>query len=157
MPEAQTRRLLEMMRHIPSSTTLEACLPPMHINKSVLNKLEKGDLLLLPIEKMELMLFDERRQEIVAKALYGLYDETPSVLIVSDKKDTPKTINTNKYNKLKIVVGTVEQKIVERDKILPLQYSQPQNVTLYRGNRLIAYAKLQQHRNQIVLRIEEVK
>ncbi len=157
MPEVQARRLVEMMRERPPSTTLEVCLPPLSIKKSTLEKLEEGDLLLLPIEKMEVLLLGGNRQEVVARALYGLQDETPSVLILPEEKSGPNPIDTKKYNKLKIVVGSVEQKRIEEGKILPLQRIEMQDAALYRDDRLIAYARLQHHHRQLALHIEEVK
>jgi len=117
--------------------------------------LSKGDILSLPMRKMETLLLDEQNR-IVAHALYGVLDEIPSILIESEAKNPDKHIDSKKYKKLKVLLGKVPATALEKGKIIPLDRFGSYDVVLYRGTKHVASARLVHYGHHIALHIEEV-
>ena len=155
MPEVQAGRLIEMMRRNPAAPRLEVCLPPFSIRQSALEDLSAGEILSLPIQRLELFLLDERAR-IVAEALYGTLDDTPSLLIETKRKNPSHHIDSKKYKKLKIVLGKALLAPLEKGRIIPIDRTGEYDAVLQRGEEPFAYARLIQHGRHIALRIEKV-
>ena len=156
MPEAQVKQLIAMMNHSPVRSRLEVCLPPFEVKKSSLERLARGDVLILPTQRLEVTIFEEG-DDIVAHGLYGNYNDTPSILI---EKGTSKSLfpnNRKKYELLKISLGSVEKRDLIQRKIAKLHQDKIYDATLYRGEKLIAYASFVQVDKKVALQIGEVK
>ncbi len=156
MPEVQAKRLMEMMHYTPLSQYLGVSLLPLHVKNSSLNMLTVGDVILLPIHKMEVMIHDDNGS-ILANGLYGNYKNIPSVLVESIYKESLNTSDSKKYKKLRISLGTIERRELERGKIMALHQDSNYDATLYRDNKILAQALLVQIDQKIALHIKEVK
>jgi len=160
MPEAQAKRLREMMHTVPSSSLLDACIMPLDIKKSAIGKLESGDIIVLPFRTIDLFVVDASRH-LFAEGEYGIYAETPSVLINTIEKTPPAEVDSNKYKSFGtspfwVSLGTIERKRLDRGKIVPLHRDWSYDAALYAGKKIVAYASLVQAGKKIALRIEEV-
>ena len=156
MPDAQARQLIAMMNCTPVLSRLEVCLPPFEIKRSSLEKLARGDILVLPTQRLEVAIYGEG-DHIVAYGLYGNYSDIPSILIV---EHSPKPLSPNdskKYELLKISFGGVEKRELVQGKIVKLHQDKMYDATLYRGKEQIAYASLVQVDKKAALQIREVK
>ena len=156
MPEVQARRLIEMMRHTVPSSRVEVCLHPQVMKRSVAKSLSEGDILALPIKKMKVILLDDTGN-VMAQGLYGLLDNTPSVLIEESKKSIKESINSKKYKSLKISLGEISGESLEPGKIISLRRDDKYEAALYRDKKLFAYADLVQIDGCIALQIQKVK
>ncbi len=156
MPEAQARQLIVMMDRTPILSNLEVCLPSFETKKSSLEKLSKGDILILPMRQLEVTVLEEG-DRIVAHGLYGNHDNIPSILIVENNKKPLKPNHSNKYEILKISLGEIEKRELDEGKIIKLYQDKMHDATLYRDKEPIAYASLVQVDKKAALQIREVK
>jgi len=156
MPEAQVRQLIAMMDRTPILSSLEVCLPYFEIKKLSLEKLAKGDILILPMRQLEVTVLEEG-DRIVAHGLYGNHDNIPSILIVENNKKPLKPNHSNKYEILKISLGEIEKRGLDEGKIVKLYQDKMYDATLYRDKEPIAYASLVQVDKKAALQIREVK
>ena len=155
MPDAQARQLIEMMSRAPVQSHLEVCLPPFDIKRSSLEKLARGDILILQNQQFKVTILEEGNH-IVGNGLYVNADGQPSVLI---KESTPKPLfadDSNKYELLKISLGGVEKKEFCQGKIIKLHQDKAYDAILYRGKKTVAYASLVQVGKNTALQIGEV-
>ena len=155
MPEAQARQLIAMMDRAPILSRLEVCLPPLEVKRSSLEKLDRGDILLLPTRQFEVTILEED-DHIVAHGLYGNYRDLPSILIVKNGTKPLYPNDSNKYEILKISLGEIEKRDLDRGKIVKLHQDKMHDATLYRGKEPIAYASLVQVGKKAALQIGEV-
>jgi len=144
------------MDRTPILSSLEVCLPFFEIKKSSLEKLAKGDILILPMRQFEVTVLEEG-DRIVAQGLYGNYGDTPSILIVDNIAKPLYTDHSNKYENLKISLGEIERRELEQGKIIKLHQDKMYDATLYRDKEVIAYASLVQVDKKAALQIRDVK
>ena len=156
MPETQVRQLIAMMDRTPVHSQLEVCLPPFEVKRSSLDKLARGDILILPARQLEVTILEEG-DHIVAHGLYGNYRDAPSILIVENGTKPLYPNDSNKYELLKISLGEIEKRKLDEGKIIKLRRDIMHDATLYRGKEPIAYASLVQVDKKAALQIREVK
>ncbi|MEA3456330.1 MAG: hypothetical protein U9R26_07460 [Campylobacterota bacterium] len=156
MPEAQAEQLIVMMNRAPVLSRLEVCLPPFEVKISSLKKLAEGDLLVLPTQQFEVIIFEESNR-IAAQGLYGTSGSTPSVLVKESRRKAISSDNSKKYEYLKISLGEVEKKDLIQGNIVKLHRDEMYDATLYIGKNLIAYARLVKVDKKTALQIGEVK
>ena len=156
MPEAQAKQLIAMMDRAPINSRMEVCLPPFEVKRSSLEKLARGDILILPTRQFGVTVLEEG-DHIVAQGLYGNYSDVPSILIVESGIKPSYPNDSNKYEILKISLGKIEKRELDQGKIIRLYQDKMYNATLYRGKEPIAYASLVQVDKKAALQIGEVK
>ena len=155
MSEAQAKKLREMMHTVPSSSRLDACITPLDIKRSAIARLESGDVIVLPFRSIDLFVTDES-YHIFAEGEYGIYAETPSVLINTIRNIPASEVDSNKYQFFRVSLGEIEKKELGEGRIIPLHREREYDAALYTGKRLFAYASLVQAGKKAALRIEEV-
>ncbi len=62
MPDVQAKRLVEMMDYTPPSLYLEASLLPIESKKSFFKSLSVEDIIVLPMDKMEVMIHNKEHR-----------------------------------------------------------------------------------------------
>ena len=154
MPESQAQVLREMMRYAPLSSRLDARTSSFQIDKKDLKNLTKGDILILPLEKMELLLVDSDNRT-VAIAEYGEYKKEPSVLINEIVNESSENINTKKYEMIFASFGYIRKSDLHSGKIVRLSIDSTYDITLYANGKKIAYASLADCDDKTALMIEE--
>ena len=156
MPEAQAKQLIAMMDRAPILSRLEVCFPPFEVKRSSLEKLARGDILILPTRQFGVTVLEED-DHIVAHGLYGDYSDTPSILIVENSTKPLYPNDSKKYEILKISLGEIEKRELDQGKIITLYQDKMHDATLYRDKEPIAYASLVQVDKKAALQIGEVK
>ena len=156
MPDMQAEQLIAMMDRAPVHSHLEVCLPPFEVKKSSLEKLAKGDILILPTQQLGVTIFNEDNQ-IVAHGLYGNYNSAPSVLIEDCTKKPLSLYDSKKYELLKISLGRIKKRELDQRKIVKLYHDKRYDATLYRDKEPIAYASLVQVNQKAALQIGKIK
>lgn len=156
MPDMQAEQLIAMMDRAPVHSHLEVCLPPFEVKRSSLEKLARGDILMLPTRQFRVTVLEEG-DHIVAHGLYGNYSNVPSILIVENGIKPLYPNNSKKYETVKISLGEIEKRELDQGKIIKLHQDKMHDATLYRGKEPIAYASLVQVDKKAALQIREVK
>lgn len=156
MPEVQMKQLITMMNRAPVRSRLEVCLPPFEVKRSSLERLARGDMLMLPTQRLEVTILEEGHY-IVAHGLYGNYNDTPSIMIAEHSQTRVSSNDSKKYKLLKISLGEVEKRELDQGKIIKLHQNKLYDAALYRGKELIAYASFVQVDKKVALQIGEVK
>jgi hypothetical protein len=155
MADVQASRLIEMMRGVPVSKTLEVCLPPMRIKASLPNKFKRGDTLLLPLRRLEVLVIDEDGSE-VAQGRYGVQGEKPALWITECKRRALDDGAGKKHSSLKVVLGRLEENALAQATVVPFIKSTREDAILVVDERTVASASLVRHDHRIALKIEEV-
>jgi len=155
MPETQIKRLMKMMNNIPISTYLEVYLQPIQIKKKSIEKISQGDIILLKTKDIIIDIVED--DNIIARGIYGNYNETPSILIDDFPKDIKSIKKSKKYHILKIFLGTIESSELDKGKIVKVTNDKEHHISLFLKDRLVAKARLVDIDREIALQIDEVK
>ncbi len=156
MADVQAKRLMEMMDYAPPSYHLEVSLPSFEGKKSLPKKLVEGDIVKLPMSKLQVMILDED-YSVVAQGGYGIYDDTPSVLLESSQNKPENSIDSKKYKNFRIILGKIRRIDLDHGKVIALHQDTSYDAILYRDDKEVAYAYLVQVDHKIALQIGEVK
>ena len=156
MADVQAKRLMEMMNYAPLSHHLEISLPFLAGKKSLVKNLIEGDIIKLSICKLDLMVLDEDHST-VAQGTYGIYNDTPSILIESNHKNPENNIDSKKYKKFRIILGKIKRSELDHAKVIALHRDTNYDAILYQNDKVVAYANLVQVDQKIALQIGEMK
>ncbi len=156
MTDVQAKRLMEMMDYAPLSYYLEVSLPLFESKKSSPIKLAEGDIIKLPMYKLEVRILDED-YGVIAQGGYGIYNDTPSILIESSQEKLKNSIDNQKYKKFRITLGKIKREELDHGKVITLHQDTRYDAILYRDDTVVAYAHLVQVDQKIALQIGEVK
>ncbi|MEA3490987.1 MAG: hypothetical protein U9R27_03725 [Campylobacterota bacterium] len=155
MHETQVEQLKKMMSYLPVISHVEVCFPMVKIKKTLVDKLSKGDI--LPLQTKEISVDIVQDGYIIAQGVYGVYQNTPSVLIQELRNSAIESIHSKKYYTIKISFGTIEKQQVESGKIITLTKEALHDALLYSGEQLLAEAALVEWDHKAALEIREVK
>ena len=155
MPDVQAKRLVEMMDYVPPSLYLEASLLPIESKKSFFKALSIEDIIVLPMDKMEVMIHDSEGS-VFGYGLYGHYNDTPSILVESISSKPAKRNDSKKYENMRISMGKIMRRELAEGKITPLHRDTNHDAILYKGSKVKAFASLAQVGQKIALHIREV-
>ncbi len=156
MPDVQAKRLMEMMHYAQPSYHLEVSLPLFESKKSFPTKLIKGDIIKLPMYKLEVRILDED-YGVIAQGGYGIYNDTPSILIESSQEKPENSIDSKKYKKFRITLGKIKRSEFDHSRVITLHQDTHYDAILYWNDIAVAYAYLVQVDQKIALQIGEVK
>ena len=155
MPDTQMKRLMEMMCSQSISSYLDIYMPALQIKKKHLNRLAKGDILPLNSKELRVEIVDDNH--ILAQGIYGIYQDSRSILIEDLPTKMIERSDRKKYETIKVHLGTIERSKYDNNKIVRLITDSKFDALLYRGDdRLLARAVLVQIDGEMALEIEEI-
>jgi hypothetical protein len=152
MPESQGSKLKALMRSVGKTSDLEVCMVPYGIKKKTIEKLAEGDILVLPSSHPEVVVLGEG-DAVLAKGFYGLHHAIPSVLLQNRDRDL---VSNKKYESFKISLGTIKGTEFDQEDIVRLRRKDSFSASLYKKEKLLAYANFVQVEQKVALQIEEV-
>jgi|GEM_PF-2256762 len=155
MAETQIKQLIKMMNDIPTSKDLKVYLPSIQIKKKSLKRISKGDIILLKTEDIAVDIVED--DNIIARGLYGNYNEIPSILIDKFTRDKKSSKRDKRYHVVKILLGTIEDSQLDIGKIVKLKNDREHHLSLFLRDRLVAKARLVHRDREIALQIDEVR
>ena len=149
--ETQASRLERMMRQKRKEQLCEVALPPVQLKSSMLRRLEKGDLLLLGMERFEIVFVKEG--SVFAKGeLLNLGSECRAEYL----EEPEKIEHTKKYETLLPLLGSMELERVRQDERVDISGLTLTNITLKRGSDSVAKGELVECDGTIAVKIEKV-
>ncbi|SFV60856.1 hypothetical protein MNB_SV-6-1901 [hydrothermal vent metagenome] len=155
MADTQMKRLVEMMHRESVSSYLDICIPALQVKRKHLNALSKGDV--LPLNSKELRVEVLDGNHILAQGVYGVYQNSRSVLIEDQPTEIVDRLDKKKYETIRVHLGTIERSKYGSDKIVRLITDSRFDALLYRADdRLLAKAILVQIDGEMALEIGEI-
>jgi hypothetical protein len=153
--ETQASHLENLMREHPLVADYELTLPAVELKRSARKKLQRGDILLLPLDSLELLL--HHKGEFIANVSmkYG-YDKV-SILDVLQKKVPVNKADSKKYETLLCVFGTVRCKELRRGISLNTSTIDMTSLTLFANGKEFAYGCPVWVENNIAIEITKVE
>jgi len=151
----QALRLERLMQKHQVYPEYELCLPSVILKKSLLKKLSKGDVLLLGMQRMEMMLVSEKNGN--AKAVLASYDKSMTVQIVEPEKHIVNTVDSKKYKEVEILLGILRSRVLEAGHKVETTQVDMDDISLYVEKKKIATARLVIVDDEIAVQIKEVK
>ena len=106
--ETQAHHLAEIMQKHISYPTYDLTLPPVRVRSNKLKKLSVNDLLLIGVDRLELLLMNGNT--IYATMRFISTENMHRAEIFHLDEDTMKQSDSKKYKTLKISFGTVQSK-----------------------------------------------
>ena len=152
--ETQSLHLQKMMKKHKVNPEYTLVLPLMAVKKKSLKKLERGDVLLLGLERLELALM----KDDLFCARVGVDSSAGSLkleIISLDKAD----VNTNdskKYEKLFCAFGKLQSRKLEVGHKVEISAKEMETVELFTGEKKLATASLVSVDSEIAIEIKEV-
>ena len=132
----------------------ELRLPSVLLKKGAIKKLSRGDVLLLGMEQMEVLLVSEKNG--CAEALLIVSEESMTVEITGPFEDSENTIDSKKYKKVDISLGSLRSRVLEPGRKVKTTQIDPKEISLYVEKKKIAAARLVMVDDEIAVQIKEV-
>ena len=152
--ETQALHLAKMMqKHIPYKT-YELTLPFIMVRNNKLKKLSVNDILLIGVDKLELLLMDGNT--ICANMQLRTMETMHGTEIIHLEKDTIEQSDSKKYKTVKISFGTVQSKELEIGSTIDITHVDLENVTLVAEGKMIAEGSLVNVDEEIAIQIKKV-
>ena len=153
--ENQALKLEKLMQRHQRYPEYELCFSPVAVKKSALKKLTAGDLLLLGLERMEMLLLS--KNDGCAKVVLSSYDKSMTIQIVEAIENTPESSDSKKYKKLKISFGSLQSRVLDVGHKVEITQIDTEEVKLYMEEKLLAKGRLVTVDDEIAVEIKEVK
>ena len=152
--ETQALHLAKMMqKHIPYKT-YELTLPFIMVRNNKLKKLSVNDILLIGVDKLELLLMDGNT--ICANMQLRTMETMHGTEIIHLEKDTIEQSDSKKYKTVKISFGTVQSKELEIGSTIDITHVDLEKVTLVAEGKMIAEGSLVNVDEEIAIQIKKV-
>jgi hypothetical protein len=151
--ETQATHLEKMMCRHPLFHTYELALPPTQIKRSILKKIEVGDIVLLHSKAPRLEL--QREGRLCAVARMNPCHKSLSVEPVKEKK-VKYTTESKKYDILHCLFGTIRSKEIKADTKIDISSIDMAHVTLKTRKRTVAVGHLVRVGGEVAVEIEKV-
>ncbi len=152
--ENQALRLEKMMQKHHLYPEYEVCLPSVSVKKSALKKLGAGDILLLGMARLEVLLLSEHTG--CAKALLVNAQGGLTIQIMQYMKQLPKHIDGKKYKEVRVTLGNVQCRVLERGHKIEMAQIDTDEVRLIHATEEIAKGRLVEVDDEIAVEIKEV-
>jgi len=153
--ENQALRLEKLMQMHQRYPEYELCFPPISVKKSALKKLAVNDVFLLGLAYMEMLLLSKRNG--CAKVALSSYDKSMTIKIIEHYKNTERPTNSKKYKNIKILLGTLNSRVLEIGHKIETMQMDAEEVLLYAEEKLIAKGRLVMVDSEIAVEIKEVR
>jgi len=152
----QALRLEHLMKIHQHTLTYELSFPPLFVKRNALKKLERGDLLLLGLKRMEMLLLseDNRCAKVV---LSSCGNKSIQIRIVSPLEKRGKEERHKKYREIKLSLGRVQSKVVKAGHTIETKEIDLEKIVLFVEEKPVAVGRLVEVRDRIALEIREVK
>jgi len=151
----QAFRLEKLMQKHQIHPEYELRLPSVLLKKGAVRKLSRGDVLLLGMGQMEVLLVSEKNG--CAKALLIVSEESMTVQITGPIGDPENTIDSKKYKKVDISLGSLRSRVLEPGHKVETTQIDTEEISLYVEKKKIAAARLVMVDEEIAVQIKEVK
>ena len=152
--ETQSLHLQKMMKKHKVNPEYTLVLPSMAVKKKSLKKLERGDVLLLGLERLELSLMKEGLF-CARMAVDNSAGSLKLEIISLDERDV-NTGDSKKYEKLFFAFGKLQSRKLEIGHKVEISAKEMETVELFSGEKKLATAALVNVDNEIAIEIKEV-
>jgi len=152
--ETQAFHLAKMMQDHTLYTKYELTLPLVSVRSKKLKNLSVDDVLLLDLNVLEFVLMDAEKMcaNVLLKEIENIHE-----LEISDvAKDMLGTIDSKKYQTLKLSFGTVQSKVLEVGEMIDITHIDLGKVTLVSEDKKLAEGSLINVDNEIAIKIDKV-
>ena len=152
--ETQAHHLAEIMQKHISYPTYDLTLPPVRVRSNKLKKLSVNDLLLIGVDRLELLLMNGNT--IYATMRLRPMKNMHRAEIIHLAEDTIEQPDSKKYKILKISFGTVQSKALEIGSTIDITHIDLEKVTLASEDKMIAEGSLVNVDEEIAIQIKKV-
>jgi len=153
--ENQALRLEKLMKRHRLYPEYELCFPLLSVKKDTIKKLRTGDLLHLGMDRMKMLLLS--KENGCAKVVLSSCGKSLTIQIVGRYKHSKKQNHSKKYKNVKILLGTVQSRVLEIGHKVETAQIDFGKILLYTKNKKIANAKLVIADGEIAVQIKKVK
>ena len=152
--ETQSLHLQKMMKKHKVNPEYILVLPLVAVKKKSLKKLERGDVLLLGLERLELVLMKEGL--FCAKMAVESSAGSLKLKIISLDKPDVNTNDSKKYEKIFCSFGKLQSRKLEVGHKVEISAKEMETVELFSGETQLATASLVSVDSEIAIEIKEV-
>lgn len=152
--ETQSLHLQKMMKKHKVNPEYTLVLPSMAVKKKSLKKLERGDVLLLGLERLELSLMKD--DLFCARMVVDSSAGSLKLEIISLDELDVNTSDSKKYEKLFCSFGKLQSRKLEVGHKIEISAKEMETVELFTGEKKLAIAALVSVDNEIAIEIKEV-
>ena len=152
MPKTQALRLQEMMAKHGAYPSYTLSLYPVEVKKRSLEKLRRGDLLLLGSDEVKFCLLKE--EKIVATAIPGLGNGTQRIEITDLREIPIDQSDSKKYQILLPLLGELQCRLLERGTVVDISHIDMMKVTLSYEDQRVAEGHIVTVEGEIAIMID---
>jgi len=152
--ENQALRLEKLMQKHQCYPEYELSFPTIAVKKSALKRLRNGDLLLLGMGSMEMLLTSQSNG--CAKVVLFSHGKCVKIQIVETFDVIETKSNSKKYKNIKLLLGRVQSRVLERGHTVETAQIDFSEVSLYVEEKKIANARVVVVDDEIAVQIKEV-
>lgn len=153
--ETQALHLEKMMQKHTLYPEYELAFPPIQVKRNSLQKLSKGDILLLGLDSLEMILLEE--ENISASVVLNESGNGSKIKIIKLNKSTIEQYNSKKYETINISFGMIQSRTLEVGHQIETTQLNLQEVLLHVDGKNIAKGSLVNVDEEIAVQIDEVR
>ncbi len=153
--ETQALHLEKMMQKHKLYPEYELALPPIQVKKNSLQKLSKGDILLLGLDRLEMILLEEGN--ISANVVLNESENGSKIKIIKLNRSATEQPNSKKYEIVEFSFGVIQSRTLEVGHQIETTQLNLQEVLLHVNGKNIAKGSLVNVDEEIAVQIDEVR